>query len=97
MLYSIIHLKCDYLMDNYYTFSMENQLADFERRYNITQRWKPTDTDFVDASQAFLMEKKNQLYNSLWTVVAKRHYLLRMKARYAGMLVIPHTTSWVDS
>ena len=69
-------------------FSVENQLADFKRRYKITHRWKIGDKEFVDAIQTFLMEKRNQLYNSLWSVVVTRHYLLKMKAKYAGMLIM---------
>ena len=64
---------------------MECQLADFERRYGIRERWTHMDSDYCKARQAFLMQKQGQLQSCLWKTVVKRHYLLRAKAKYAGM------------
>ena len=63
---------------------MESQLAEMERRCRIKIRWKPSDEDYIDAKRSFLMEKKNKVHTSIWACVVKRHYLLRMKAKYAG-------------
>ena len=63
---------------------MDHQLADFEHRHNIRGRWASTDPCYLEAQKAFFSEKKEQLQASLWAAVVKRHYLLRMKAKYAG-------------
>ena len=63
---------------------MDCKLADFEPRRNIGVRWMPTDHFYIEAKRMFLTEKKEQLQASLWEAVIKRHYLLRMKAKYAG-------------
>ena len=65
-------------------FSMENQLADFERRYKVLCRWRVDDKEFIDARKSFFEYNRNQLYSSLWSVVVRRHYLIKMKAKYAG-------------
>lgn len=72
--------------------SVENKLADFERRHKIATRWKTTDKEYIDAKSSFLLEKKEQLQTSLWSSIVKRQYLLKMKAKYAGMfcLLINH-------
>ena len=64
---------------------MDSKLADFERAHQINERWLPTDRVYLEARTVFLTEKREQLRASLWAAVIKRHYLLRMKARYAGM------------
>ena len=60
---------------------MESQLAEMERRYGIKIRWKPSDEDYIDAKS---IQSKIKLRTSIWACVVKRHYLLRMKAKYAG-------------
>ena len=65
-------------------YSMEGQLADFERRNEIANRWTVSDKAYVDARKQFLIEQKQQLQASLWSAVVKRQYLLKMKAKYAG-------------
>lgn len=63
---------------------MDCQLADFERVHNVKLRWLKADEEYTDARRAFLKEKQMQLHSCLWATVVKRHYLLRMKAKYAG-------------
>ena len=74
--------NCVYLL-----CSMESQLTEFERRHNIICRWKSTDPEYDEARQRFLKEKKEQLQSSLWASVVRQHYLLKMKAKYAGEFV----------
>lgn len=63
---------------------MDCKLADMERKFGVVKRWSSTDKEYVDTKQLCLMEKKNQLQSCLWATVVKRHYLLQMKAKYAG-------------
>lgn len=64
--------------------SMESQLVDMERKYHVVSRWKQSDKDYLDAKVAFFAENKKQLASCLWASVVRRHYLLKMKAKYAG-------------
>jgi len=59
-----------------------------ENKYGITERWTTADCDYSDARAAHLKEKLQQLKTSMWAVAARREYLLRMKAKYAGMSVL---------
>lgn len=68
-----------------YFFSMDSVLADFEHRHGIKVRWSQNDQSYLEAKKMFLREKKEQLQTSLWACVIKRHYLLKLKAKYAGM------------
>ena len=65
--------------------SMDSQLGEFERRHAITKRWKPTDVEFGEARHAYFIEKQQLLYSSLRTAMVKRQYLLKLKAKYAGI------------
>lgn len=49
------------------------------------RRWNTTDKEYTDARRSTLMEKQSQLHSCLWATVVKRHYLLQMKAKYAGI------------
>ena len=66
-------------------YSMDCKLADMERRFGVMIRWNTTDKEYMDARQSILLEKQSQLHSCLWATVVKRHYLLQMKAKYAGI------------
>lgn len=63
---------------------MDCQLADIERKCGVSKRWQSTDKEYQDAKQSFYTEKQTDLRTCMWASVVKRHYLLRMKAKYAG-------------
>lgn len=63
---------------------MDCKLADMEMRFGVI-RWNTTDKEYVDARRSCLIKKQRQLQSCLWATVAKRYYLLQMKAKYAGM------------
>ena len=63
---------------------MESQLGEFEQRYQITQRWKPTDKEFLDARLSYFEEKQRLLHSSMRAATVKRQFLLKLKAKYAG-------------
>ena len=60
---------------------MESQLVNLEYRIVVKQRWKRTDKEYIDAQHASLLDKKEA---SLRAAVIRRHYLLKLKAKYAG-------------
>ena len=64
---------------------MESQLADFERTRGIKQRWNPTDKEYRDAQHSSLLDKQQSIYSSLRSAIVKRQYLLKLKAKYAGI------------
>ena len=55
-----------------------------ERQYGVTARWKPGDKQYEDMKSCLLVENQIRVRATLWSCVVKRHYLLRMKAKYAG-------------
>lgn len=65
-------------------FSMDCQLAEFEAKHNVVARWTMQDRQYVAARKMYTEERREQLRTSLWAAVVKRHYLLKMKAKYAG-------------
>ncbi len=56
-----------------------------EVKYNIQSRWDPGDCDYQECKVQYLKEKEERAYTAMWSCVVKRHYLLRMKAKYAGI------------
>lgn len=67
-----------------YLLSVNGQLEQLEKEHNISSRWKPDDKDYEELLTHLLKEKMLQVRTALWSSVVKRHYLLRMKAKYAG-------------
>ena len=74
-------------MYNCVPYSMDCQLADMELKCGIQKRWKNTDIDYIDTRKAFLKDKLEQSHSCLWSSVVRRHYLLKLKAKYAGTLL----------
>ena len=50
----------------------------------MTARWKPGDKQHEEMKSCLLVENQIRVRAMLWSCVVKRHYLLRMKAKYAG-------------
>jgi len=59
-----------------------------EGSYGVTSRWKPADQEYEEIRTQLVTDKKNRVHTSLWSSIVKRHYLLRMKAKYAGINMI---------
>ena len=68
--------------------SLDSKLAGMERKFGISSRWKPHDKDYLAVQMGVLEERKNLTYLSLRSSVIKRHYLLQMKAKYAGSYLL---------
>lgn len=68
--------------------SLDSKLAEMERRFGVIARWTPTDKEFVDVKRSSMSARRDQLHTSLWASVVKRHYLLQMKAKYAGIMLV---------
>ncbi len=65
---------------------LEGQLEQIEKKHGISCRWKPSDSQYENVRMHLLKEKTVlRIHASLWSSVVKRHYLLRMKAKYAGI------------
>lgn len=69
-------------------YSLDCKLADMERRFGIMKRWNTSDKEYLDTRHSCLVEKQSQLQSCLWAIVVKRHYLLQMKAKYAGICML---------
>ena len=67
--------------------SIDSQLAELEIRHNIT-RWQQSDPDSVSARVESALESQQLIHTSLRVAVVKRQFLLKLKAKYAGMPVV---------
>ena len=62
-----------------------------EKQYCIPHRWAPTDHEYTQVQQVFSREKQSQLAEAMWASSARRQFLLKLKAKYAGTLVCIYT------
>ena len=70
-------------------YRAESQLVNFEYQVGVKQRWKKTDKDYIAAQHATLLNRKEALHSSLRAAVVRWHYLLNLKAKYAGQRIYP--------
>jgi hypothetical protein len=56
----------------------------WSREYRIPFRWGPADHDYIQVQKHFSCEKQSQLAQAMWASSARRQFLLKMKAKYAG-------------
>lgn len=63
----------------------EEALLELEKKHRITRRWQRTDPEYTEMRDSLAHEKQKQLLLAIWSAVVKRHMLLGLKARYAGM------------
>ena len=66
------------------SYSLDCLLAELEKTNAVTSRWKPGDQQYEEMKMYLLKEKREHIRTAMWSSVVKRHYLLRMKAKYAG-------------
>ena len=71
----------------FYIYSLNDQLERIEEKQDISSRWTPSSHQYAEVKQHLLSEKVRRTRTALWSSVVKRHYLLRMKAKYAGMYI----------
>ena len=65
-------------------FRLNKRLTELESKYRIATRWNRSDAHYGEVKIAYLKEMQQRLKASLWAAVSRRHYLLKMKAKYAG-------------
>lgn len=66
---------------------LENNLKDIERKNKLRNRWSPSDREFVYYKSLLEKNQRWHLLSSLWTTSNRRKFLLKLKAKYAGMLI----------
>ena len=63
---------------------MDNQLIELEIRHSIV-RWQQSDPDYISAKVENAIESQQLIYTSLRVAIVKRLFLLKLKAKYAGI------------
>ena len=58
-----------------------------EKQYHVLHRWTPNDPQYIQVKEFFSFEKQSQLAEAMWASSSRRQFLLKLKAKYAGMLV----------
>ena len=66
--------------------STEKKLEEIEEKHSITSRWTPSDKEYQKLEHSLVTDKKEQLLMAIWKAVKRRVFLLKLKAKYAGML-----------
>ena len=67
-----------------YSARLKKHLSELESKHRITIRWSRNDSQYVEAKRAYLQEMQQTLKASLWATITRRHFLLKMKAKYAA-------------
>lgn len=65
-------------------FSMDSQLAILEIKHNVT-RWQQSDAEYISAKMDNATASQKLIYASLRAAIVKRQFLLKLKAKYAGI------------
>ena len=66
------------------SYSLDSLLAELEKKNAVTSQWKPGDQQYEEMKMYLLKENREHIRTAIWSSVVKWHYLLRMKAKYAG-------------
>ncbi len=66
-------------------YSLNDQLERIEKKWDISSRLTPSSCQYAEVKMHLLSEKVRCIRTAMWSSVVKRHYLLRMKAKYAGI------------
>jgi len=67
--------------------SLDSILGELEKNA-VAYRWKPGDVEYEAMRTYCLNKKMEQIRTAMWSSVVKRQYLLQMKAKYAGQLIL---------
>ena len=67
------------------SYRLNVRLKELERQYHISQRWSPTDSEYMQVQHSFSIEKQTYVNEALWAASARRQFLLKLKAKYAGI------------
>ena len=67
---------------------LDRNLKDLEKQHNLQYRWSPSDREFQKYKSLLEGNKRKQLLSGLWVVSRRRRFVLKLKAKYAGKLLI---------
>lgn len=70
-----------------FNLRIAKKLEDIEKKHSIISRWTPSDKEYCELQQLVAAEKKEQLLRAIWKAAKRRAFLLKLKAKYAGMFV----------
>ncbi len=65
---------------------LDKELRELELINGIKHRWTLSDSAYVEAQKVFSKERSEQVAKSLWSASSRRMFLLKLKAKYAGMV-----------
>ena len=66
-------------------------MKDIEQKHSIPSRWTPADVEYKEVEHAILADKMEQLLLAMWKAAKRRSFLLKLKAKYAGMYYQLHS------
>ena len=65
---------------------MVDRLKVIEADHSVTVRWELDDERYKGLLEQHLRDHHVEMKNRIWSAATKRHFLLRQKAKYAGMV-----------
>ena len=63
-------------------FQHRTRTDKFEQKHQVCPRWKPGDEDFCIAQSLFCKDKQDSLRPSVWAVIVKQQYLIKLEEKY---------------
>ena len=78
---------CNVIVYFSYHNRLNQRLDILEAECGITQRWDTTHPQYVKCVHSQATEAQQQSKSSLYASVAKRRFLLKLKAKYAGIII----------
>ncbi len=74
-------------------YRLDKELRELELINSIKHRWTPSDSAYIEAQKVFSKERSEQVVKSLWAALSRWMFLLKLKAKYAGMYRCKHDCS----
>ena len=59
-----------------------------EKQYCIPHQWVPTEHEYMQVEQVFTHDTQSQLVEAKWASSGCHQFLLKFKAKYAGMNIL---------
>lgn len=66
-------------------YRLDKQLKEFEVKYHLLCWWDTASRDYTEAQMALSLERRDDVGEAMWAASSRRQYLLKTKAKYAGM------------
>lgn len=71
----------------YLNSRLEAELNKIEKKHHISQRWLPTDSNFIEYKCLLASNQSEQILQQICVAGQRRLFLLNLKRKYAGKII----------